>query len=223
VPLRLVLGVLFGFGLACFGDEEEAASSAPAAVSTAPTIPVLRDPNTMVDPSFLSDPGEYMAMMEGGDGSVITSLEGVRASSTLPPQGKNRYEAKRMHDVNQNTAWVEGDAEYGIGESITWRSRVEDPELDIPCESLMLMNGYQKSQSHMEKNSRIKTMDMYVDDHLTRRLEIQDRLGYQYFSAEDLGLKNGQNVKLVITGVYKGTKWKDTAISEMTAGCYYEM
>jgi len=86
---------------------------------------------------------------------------------------------------------------------------------------IFLMNGYQKSQSHMEKNSRVKSMDMYVDDKLFRRLEIQDRLGFQEFSSD--GLKDGQNVKLVITGVYKGTKWKDTCISELATTCLSEI
>ena len=114
-----------------------------------------------------------------------------------------------MADGNPNTAWVEGDAEYGIGESITFAwDGYED------C-TLYFFNGYQKNEGHMEKNSRVKTMDVYVDDHLMRKLEIQDRMGPQKFSGADLGFKPGQNIKMVITGVYKGTKWKDTCISEI--------
>jgi hypothetical protein len=177
------------------------------------TIPVLRDANTQVDPMFLSDPEEYMAM----SGNYGRSLEGLTASSALPQQGKNRYEANRMSDWDTSTAWVEGDSAYGVGESIsfTWRDKFDDHS----CTGMSLMNGYQKSQKHMKQNSRVRTMDMYVDNSLFRRLEIQDRMGQQHFSLEALGVKDGQRVKLEITGVYKGTKWKDTSISELTTTC----
>ena len=68
--------------------------------------------------SFLEEPAVYMSESIGGMDRA--PLENLRASSTLPPQGKNRYEAKRMSDRNHKTAWVEGDAEYGVGESITF-------------------------------------------------------------------------------------------------------
>ena len=71
----------------------------------------------------------------------------------------------------------------------------------------------------MEKNSRVKAMDLYVDGKLRARLDVQDRLGYQIFGISRLGLKDGDIIKLVIREVYKGSKWKDTCISELTTEC----
>lgn len=45
----------------------------------------------------------------------------TRVSSTLAQQGKVKYLATNVSDDNPNTAWVEGNADYGIGEYIEFK------------------------------------------------------------------------------------------------------
>ncbi len=204
---------LFLASLGCDGGMQDLLKSKDGPDPSAPpTIPVVRDSNTLVDPAYRSDPRDFTQ----ASFNYVQRLRDLRASSTLPPQGKNSYQISRVSDANPFTAWTEGDTEYGVGESITftWKEF-----MDGSCTKLVMMNGYQKGQSHMENNSRIRTMDVYADDNLVAKLEIQDRLGAQYFSNQELGLRDNQNIKLVITGVYKGIKWKDTCLSELGALC----
>ena len=42
--------------------------------------------------------------------------ENVKASTNLAPQGKFKYFAKNVCDDDPTTAWVEGNADYGVGE-----------------------------------------------------------------------------------------------------------
>lgn len=208
--LRIVLLVL---SLSAAGSLAQASKEVTPKQAQVASPLVLRDSNEKVDPQFFSDRQEFMAMQE----AYGQPLEGLSASSTQSAQGKNNYAANRMWDFDSNTAWVEGDPEYGVGESIsfTWRSRMHDHT----CGALSMMNGYQKSKVLMQKNSRVKSMDLYVDGKLRARLDIQDRLGYQRFGLSALGLKNGQIIKLVIRDIYKGLKWKDTCISELIVEC----
>ena len=176
-------------------------------------VPVLRDSNEKVDPQFLSDRQEFMAMQE----AYGSCPQDVVVSSTQMSKVPNRYAAKHMGDFDTNTAWVEGHPGHGIGESIsfTWREKNHFHT----CGALVLMNGYQKSKETMTGNSRVKSMDLYVDGELKARLALQDRLGYQRFGLMGLDLLEGQSIRLVIQEVYKGTKWKDTCISELIVEC----
>jgi hypothetical protein len=212
--MKAVWGIaLFVLGFGIVGCLTQAGNEVTPEKAPVASPEVFRDLNNNVDPLFFSDHQEFMAMQK----AYGQPLEGLSASSTKSPQGKNNYAANRMWDFDSNTAWVEGEAEYGVGESIsfTWRARMHDHT----CGSISIMNGYQKSRVLMEKNSRVKAMDLYADGKLRARLDVQDRLGYQIFGISRLGLKDGDIIKLVIREVYKGSKWKDTCISELTTEC----
>ena len=45
----------------------------------------------------------------------------IKASSTLPPQGKANYSLNNISDFDPMTAWVEGKPDYGIGEYIIFK------------------------------------------------------------------------------------------------------
>ena len=208
--MRAFLGLALGlFAVLMVGDWVRA--EAPAVTQKA--VPVLRDSKQKPDPLYFTDHQEFMAMQE----AYGSFPEGLVASSTKEPQGSNRYGAERMGDFNTKTAWVEGHSDYGLGESVSfmWREKNHFHT----CAALSLMNGYQKSKGLMESNSRVKDIDLYADGELKARLALQDRLGYQTFGLDGLGLRDGQRIKLVIRDVYKGTKWKDTCISELIVQC----
>ena len=202
----IVVGVLFWVTVDDWAQAESPAMSQKE-------VPVLQDPRQKPDPLYFTDHNEFMAMQE----AYGSFPEGLVASSTKEPQGSNRYGAERMGDFNTKTAWVEGHSGYGLGESVsfTWREKNHFHT----CAALSLMNGYQKSQGLMESNSRVKDIDLYADGELKARLALQDRLGYQTFGLDGLGLHDGQRIKLVIRDVYKGTKWQDTCMSELIVQC----
>lgn len=204
--LCMVLGLLFWVTV-----DDWAQAESPAVPQK--EVPVLRDSKQKPDPLYFTDHQEFMAMQE----AYGSFPEGLVASSTKKSQGSNRYGAAQMGDLDSKTAWVEGHSNYGLGESVsfTWREKNHFHT----CAALSLMNGYQKSKGLMESNSRVKDIDLYADGELKARLALQDRLGYQTFGLDGLGLRDGQRIKLVIRDVYKGTKWQDTCISELIVQC----
>lgn len=143
--------------------------------------------------------------------------DGLKASSTLAPQGKFNYKVSNMGDNDPTTAWVEGHADYGIGEY------VEFNDLGIGHDSeVNILNGYQASRSSWENNSRVKQLKFSLGGKDYFILELADAMGTQSFALpkdfdQALTKANGKGAKIRITimDVYPGLKWKDTAISEI--------
>lgn len=145
------------------------------------------------------------------------SIEGVKASSTLAPQGKFSYPVKNITDDNPSTAWVEGQADYGIGEFIEFTefSSILNQEVSI-------LNGYQASRASWENNSRVKQLKVSLNGKDYFIVELADVMGVQKFVLPDEFIsklnpssdKKGR-IRLTILDVYPGLKWKDTAITEI--------
>ncbi len=141
----------------------------------------------------------------------------LMVSSTLAPQGKYNYNVRNLSDDNPTSAWVEGDADYGIGEYIevmNW-SPMGDGTVSI-------LNGYQASRSSWENNSRVKQLKVSLDSKDYCIIELADVMGIQEFkfpkdftSALDKMGENRGKIRFTILDVYPGLKWKDTAISEI--------
>lgn len=127
-------------------------------------------------------------------------------SSSLPSQGKYTYQSNNLMDSDPRTAWVEGKKGYGIGEFI-------DLEFDMGGNNIYIYNGYQVNYSIWKKNSRVKSLKMYIDGEYKYMLHLKDLMGGQYFSLpNDLHEKK---VRFVINSVFKGDKWDDVCISEI--------
>lgn len=84
----------------------------------------------------------------------------VTASSSLKSQGGNSYRPSNMLDPNERTAWSEGVAGGGIGEWIEFT--ITEGFLIGP--TWQISNGYTKSKSSWEENSRIQKLRVIVDD-----------------------------------------------------------
>ena len=143
--------------------------------------------------------------------------EGLRATSTLAPQGKFNYNIKNLSDDDPTTAWVEGHADYGIGEYIEFSSMGVSPDAEVT-----ILNGYQASQSSWENNSRVKHLKISMGAKDYFILELADVMGAQTFTmpkeiikALETGKTASNKVRLTIMDIYPGLKWKDTAISEI--------
>lgn len=134
----------------------------------------------------------------------------TRASSTLPSQGSKSYGIKNLFDGNPMSAWVEGDSEYGIGEYF----EVDGFNVNV------IYNGYQSSPSNWLNNSRVKRFLITKNGAPLCYLDLTDEMGAQYFTLPVGTTSEMSRFRFVVIDVYKGTKWKDVAISEVSSrGC----
>ena len=140
----------------------------------------------------------------------------IVASSTLGNQGSNNYQAENAHDFSYKTAWVEGKPDYGIGEYLIYSFPSHHP----PISNVIVVNGYVKSESAWINNSRVKKLNMYVNNNLYAYLHLDDVRANQNFSIPkiDNSIKKSNEVwtiKFEIAEVYEGQKYSDVAITEI--------
>lgn len=149
------------------------------------------------------------------------------ASSTLESQGENNYKIENIHDLDLTTAWIEGKPDYGIGEFLTiefnWKEEYEGFGKVYNFHGIIeIFNGYCKSEKIWAENSRIKTLKMYYNEQPICIIELVDTWQYQQldlkkfftFPKYKINAKDGDKLKFEIIDVYKGTKFKDTGLSE---------
>ncbi|MEZ0275679.1 MAG: hypothetical protein ACAH88_12305, partial [Roseimicrobium sp.] len=80
-----------------------------------------------------------------------------------------------------------------------------------------LVNGYAKSEDIYQKNNRVAKLEVSVNGGKSVTVEVPDeRLSSEmfYFDLPE-STDAVSTVKLTIAGVYKGTKYEDTALSEV--------
>ncbi len=149
-------------------------------------------------------------------------LKKVTASSYLKKQGENSYAPENANDLNYKTAWAEGVSGYGIGEFLTYYFVPESPRIN----KIIIVNGYIKSQSSWEENSRVKQLKMYINNKPYAILNLKDIRAEQEFTVDPIGsndrinlkkLKNKPEwtIKFEILDIYKGKKYDDVIISEI--------
>ena len=143
--------------------------------------------------------------------------EEVTASSFLKSSGSNSYVAKNAHDLNYKNAWVEGVPGYGIGEYLLYKFRGESPRIT----EIIVVNGYVKSKTSWENNSRVKKLKVYINEKPYAILNLEDKRSAQSFKVDPIGNSYKQKekadwtLKFEIMEVYKGLKYDDVAISEI--------
>lgn len=130
------------------------------------------------------------------------------ASSVLKPSKAIRYEPSMMFDGNRETAWVEGEADNGINETLTLHFG-----RDRLLSGFEIINGYDKTQRIWEANARVKTLDATTSDGQTLTVSLQDVRGASRVDFRP-PIRTGW-LELRIRGVFPGSKYKDTAISEL--------
>jgi uncharacterized caspase-like protein len=130
------------------------------------------------------------------------------ASSVLKPQKTNRYDPSMLFDGNRDTAWVEGEAEDGLNETVTLHFNSERM-----LAGFEIINGYDKDQRTWSNNARVASMEATTSDGKTLEVSLQDVRGS---SRVDFNPPIRSSwLELRLKDVYPGTKFKDTAISEL--------
>lgn len=129
-------------------------------------------------------------------------------SSMLKPIKGNYYTPGMMFDGRRETAWVEGEADDGINETITLHFQGEKE-----LAGFEIINGYDKDQRTWNNNSRVHTLEATTSDGTTLSVDLQDVRGASRFDFTPPVKSNW--LELRIKGVFPGAKFKDTAIAEL--------
>ncbi len=146
----------------------------------------------------------------------------ISASSYLKSEGANNYEPQNAHDLSYKYAWAEGVDGYGVGEYLKYTFDGTSPRIN----EIIIVNGYVKSKTAWENNSRVKKLKVYIDDEPYVILNLKDTLSSQSFEVEPIGHneradwealkeKPDWTIKFEILEVYKGLKYDDVVISEI--------
>ena len=157
---------------------------------------------------FLLDYGEKSG------GSVVT----VKASSTLGAVKDINYRAKNASDFDASTAWVEGKSDYGKGEYLEYKYDFRGVKnTNFHVTNLLVHNGYCKNQDIWHANSRIKELKLTLNGHILNNIYLKDIWDMQIISIPKITFEPGKKyiLRCEIIDVYKGKKYKDTAISEL--------
>lgn len=166
-----------------------------------------------------------------GAGGCSRLLEGFgyQASSTLAASANADYEPVRLLDGRSDTAWVEGVAGEGIGESLRldlrqMRQQGVPPGADeglepieaIALEGLRLVNGYPRSAGIYRANARAARLQLTLDGHPLGDWLIADHDQPQVLAIQPpLLLRRDSRLLLSLTQVYPGEHWQDTAIAAL--------
>lgn len=136
------------------------------------------------------------------------SITGIEASSSLK-EGVNIYHAENLLDGNSRTSWVEGVDGDGIGEQL--RILFERSTSDKPAviTAIEVINGFTRNY---KANNRVKEMTLSTDSGSVT-VTLKDSNDPQTVSFSAL---KGRTLTLTIDSVYKGTKYQDTALSEIS-------
>jgi len=185
---------------------------------------LLQAPTSL--PTFKAEPAQDIDFMETPD-NVLPGcswycggfVSAFRASSELPDYKSITYMAQNAHDFNVNTAWVEGKSGHGIGEYLEYSFDMASVEKDhrLGITTLIIANGYKKSRSAWSANSRVKKLKVYLDQKPYGIVELLDRFEFQTVNIGELPLPQTgtMTLRFEILEVFPGTKYEDTAISEL--------
>ncbi len=138
----------------------------------------------------------------------------VFASSELDSTKENNYSAISANDLSYKTAWVEGKSDAGIGEYIEFYFENKSPRIT----SIIISNGYQKSEDVWKNNNRVKKLKLYINGKEFGILNLADTKTDQEFKLGTFGHNlDGSDLilRFEILEVYKGDKYDDTAITEI--------
>ena len=143
-----------------------------------------------------------------GDECTQLDFGTVCASSVLPKWRTVTYGPANMFDGRLDTAWVEGVDGVGAGERITLM--FDDERL---VSGISFLNGYHKSNDLFQKNGRITAIDVATSSGEQLTAEVADDPGEQVRTFDrPVRLKW---ITISIASAMAGTKYTDTAISEM--------
>ncbi|HNX58917.1 MAG TPA: hypothetical protein PKK43_07445 [Spirochaetota bacterium] len=149
----------------------------------------------------------------GSDGAPLDVIPpkivkgSIKPSSTLAPE--EAYNAGYLFDGRRDSGWVEGNKGSGTGESLNFHFGS-----DVTISKIRIWNGLLISDVHYSANERVKDFSFFTGSESgAKKYALPDSKKAQTV-AMDSPLK-GKDFTLRINGIYKGTRYTDTVISEL--------
>jgi hypothetical protein len=195
------------------GRSGDGSAAAPSAASQATVAAV--SPAAQTDGGSTASRTEPVALpapsYSGGICSNAVAAGGslrICASSVLDPQYGNRYGPGNLSDGNLSTAWVEGVAGTGAGQKVLLA-------FDRPrrLAGFEFVNGYAKNRDIYRKNARLKTVILRLSDGSSQSLSLPDEMRANRFTFSSP--LEATWLELEIGSVFAGSKYADTALSEL--------
>jgi len=158
--------------------------------------------------------------------AAAQDLYEVEDSTHLAPQGDNHYDVTRLFDDDPSTAWIEGSAGSGVADYILFTFVPAgfhgSGVADLTIRGLRVINGYGKNPDVWAKNGRVASLRVIHNGVDIGTVRLADSMQEQWIPMSavtafgNLDVSPGDTLKLVIAGVYPGTTYQDTALSELT-------
>lgn len=185
-------------------------------VATGEDLPVLKG-EPQEDAKFFFDEFNPHEFLPGCSWYCGGDVHLVDASSELADSGSLTYKAGNAHDFNSQTAWVEGKPDDGIGEWIEYTfnfDRIPDYKGNLGITRLLIANGYKKSPRLWKANNRIRTLKMSVDGKPVAMIQLEDCFEIQTVEIPKIMFppRSTRKVRFEIREVYRGEKYRDTAL-----------
>ena len=157
---------------------------------------------------------------EGDSFEDIFESVTVRGSSALPASEGSYYDASHAHDLNLDSAWVEGAKGDGIGEYLEYTVRVTSGPhpADAAITNLIVFNGYRKSRDLWRKNNRVRRLRVTMNGRPYGVVTLADAYSEQNVRLHDIKLPphaKTLRLRFTVESVYPGTTYHDTALSEL--------
>jgi len=209
IIIALLIGgcIIIGGGLFFFLKNGSSSNNTTVSEKQSATISNESNQVSSAQPSEPTEKEEEVICPEPRcGGKEVTNVVAV-ASHTLESQSSNTYQATNMLDGNYNTAW----ATHFTGEDITLAFLMNSNNLY----KMSISNGYAKTSELFEKNSRARDVKIYINGEFICNEELSD-LWIPYYITFDKEYNNVTEVKIVISSIYKGSKYNDLCISEVS-------
>jgi hypothetical protein len=126
-----------------------------------------------------------------------------------------------IDDGKLSTAWVAGNKNDGIGETINFTFKREifkecDIRDSINFDGFRIVTGYAKDSMTWKANSRVKTVRVFHNNKPICDIVLQDCMLIQDAKLDNpVYIKPDDRITVMIMTIYPGDKYHDTAISEL--------
>ena len=140
----------------------------------------------------------------------------MSASSHLTSTGKSNYFADNASDGNLKTCWADGVPGDGMGQWLGFNLK-DHPGRKGTATTLWgfhFSNGYVKTLHLWQANNRVRTFRLEVNRKPVCYLKLVNSPKDQSVNFPVVEVKAGDQIRLVITDVYLGSRYADTCITE---------
>jgi len=158
----------------------------------------------------------------------------LNITTTSSSNLEKKYSSKKSIDKIYSTAWVEGKKDEGINEWIQVKIGLKGKyrkKRTVYFRLISLFSGL-GDKKYFFKNNRIKIMHCIIKNGNSEKkylINLKDKFEIQHFfipwkNKIELNSKNPNvTIKFLIKEVYKGTKWNDTCLSDISfSGMYWD-